>query len=404
MVPATWLFEVPSPNDYPPPGDVGEDCRPFPPTTTAFRFSDRPQFIARDSDNRLLYSTRGVRSEDPADTGPLVQRGSLHTVDFEPGWDFPQQRILVRLEDIDPLGFVQDTITLPGDTVLVRADGFLSIAHIDSIVGYRVRFEDGVCRPYAQYFDHRPGFPDQIIKSDSTSSVVAGLEQLEQRGSDVFWDVGVWKVGDVSFGDTTYLAASGDRRWIAVGEGGEPTNRRITFWDAELGSIQQRLVVADLVGDAGETVFGVDLNFDGTLGAARGDASTYFFTRDHRLQGVTAHDPLDAWSGAGIQVHWNHPEYTQGLPSSELSLSFVGTGANTLRILDTVHFSERAQLHIRDNVVGPLKVSPPFRSDNNGAGRNCSAQDCVVAKLFGVTDKGTLVVIDVTRAYLGSVL
>jgi hypothetical protein len=85
------------------------------------------------------------------------------------------------------------------------------------------------------------------------------------------------------------------------------------------------------------------------------------------------------------------------MPSSDKTLAFVGQADNTVRILDTTHFTERGQLHIRDTVVGPLRVGPPLPTDNGGQGAACTGSDCVVLKVYGITDVGGVVVVDVYR-------
>ena len=75
----------------------------------------------------------------------------------------------------------------------------------------------------------------------------------------------------------------------------------------------------------------------------------------------------------------------------------MGQADNTVRVLDTSHFTERGQLHIRDIVTGPLKAGLPLPTDNGGQGAGCVGQDCVVVKLYGITDGGGVVVVDVRR-------
>jgi hypothetical protein len=41
--------------------------------------------------------------------------------------------------------------------------------------------------------------------------------------------------------------------------------------------------------------------------------------------------------------------------------------------------------------VGPLRVSTPLSGETAG----CPGQDCIVAKLYGVTEKGTVVIVNV---------
>jgi hypothetical protein len=85
------------------------------------------------------------------------------------------------------------------------------------------------------------------------------------------------------------------------------------------------------------------------------------------------------------------------MPSSEETLAFVGQADHTVRILDTTHFTERGQIHLRDVIVGPLKAGPPLPTDNDGLGSSCVGEDCVVVKLYAITDVGGVVVVDVRR-------
>jgi hypothetical protein len=80
----------------------------------------------------------------------------------------------------------------------------------------------------------------------------------------------------------------------------------------------------------------------------------------------------------------------------------VGQADHTVRILDTAHFTERGQLHIRDNIMGPLRAGPPLPTDNGGTGAACVGPDCVVVKLYAVTDGGGVVVVDVRRRDIAS--
>jgi hypothetical protein len=192
------------------------------------------------------------------------------------------------------------------------------------------------------------------------------------------------------------VAASGDREWVAFGEGGTQAGEagRITLWNSSWATIHSRLLVADLVNNASERVTGLDLNHDGSLGSASGDAASYYWSTDLRLQGsVTKNVP----NGAGAVLHPYLPSFTPGMPSSEKTLSFVGQADNTIRILDTTHFTERGQLHIRDLIVGPLRAGPPLPADNGGVGSACVGEDCVVVKLYAITDAGGVVVVDVRR-------
>jgi hypothetical protein len=181
---------------------------------------------------------------------------------------------------------------------------------------------------------------------------------------------------------------------VAFGEGGRAEAGRISFWHAGTRGLSYEVSVADIVSNASEPIRGLELNRDGTLGAARGDAS-YFFTTDLRLQGSFV-DGLEE-GAAGVVLHPRHPgDYRAGVArgSTPETVAFLGTGNRTIRIVDTVHFTYRGEIPIRDNLSGPFRAGPPTASDNQG--KSCpSNPTCVVAKLYAATDAGGMVVIDV---------
>jgi len=328
-------------------------------------FSDRPQFIAQDALGRLLYSTRPTAS---------ASEGTIRVVTKDASWDVPEAKILLLTEDIEY------------DSTKV------AIAHVDSIDLYRVSGGDDL----VEIHDHASGFPDVIISSGVLPLDAALAVMSANPASDILWGKGYWVRERLSLRDTTFVTASGDREWVAFGEGGTGPEEagRITLWDASAAKIHRRLLVADLVSNASERVTGLDLNRDGSLGAARGNAASYYWSTDLRLQGSV---PTDVEGGAGAALHPYHPSFTPATPSSEQTLSFVGQSDNTVRILDTSHFTERGQIHIRDNIVGPLRAGPPLPTDNGGTGSACVGADCVVVKLYAVTDGGGVVVVDVRR-------
>jgi WD40 repeat protein len=333
-----------------------------------YDFSDRPQFIAQDAEDRILFSTRPTNS---------AVTGTVRQVTKSAGWAAPETKILAFFDDLVPS---------PTTTAIV---------HVDSVY---VAAGGGGC---VIIWDHKPGFPGTVVDSGCQQDLQVALDNMAahraQGNSDFWYQAGYkWELERLAMEDTTFVAASGDREWVAFGEGG--TNGtdagRITLWDASTGTIDSRLLVADLVNNASERVTGLDLNLDGSLGSASGDNASYFWSTDLRLQGSITKTPV---GGAGAALHPNHPSFSPDTPSSERSLSFVGQADHTVRILDTTHFTERGQIHIRDMIVGPLRAGPPLEADNGGTGSNCVGQNCVVVKLYGITDAGGVVVIDVRR-------
>ena len=327
-------------------------------------YSDRPQYIAQDAGGRLLFSTR------PTASAPV---GTARIVTMQPGWASPETKILVFGDDLTPD---------PQTTAL---------AHVDSIDLYGASLE---------IFDHRPGFPDVVVSSGALplEEALAAMDAHRVAGnSDILWAMGwKWEFERLALHDTTFVATSGDRNWVAFGEGGTDGNEagRITLWQSSANSIHRRLLVADLVNNASERVTGLDLNSDGSFGSASGHAASYYWTTDMRLQGSVTKDLA---GGAGAALHPDHPTYIQGTASSESTIAFVGQGDATIRILDTVHFTERGQIHIRNNIVSSLRASPPLPTDNDGTGRACTGPDCVVVKLHGITNGGGIVAVDVRR-------
>ncbi len=335
-----------------------------------YDFSDRPQFVAQDAAGRLLYSTRPTTA---------AGTGTVRVAWQEPGWESPENRILVFAEDLS------------------TSDNTTAIVHVDSVYSA----VDGSC---VQIWDHKPGFPGTVVTS-GCRPLEDALDSMDVHvaagNSDIFYVMGAtWSIERLAMRDTTFVTASRDREWVAFGEGGTGSEPgRITLWNASAADIHSRLLVTDLVSNASETVTGLDLNKDGSLGAASGAQASYYWSTDLRLQGsVTKTVP----GGAGAVLHPNHPTFVPGMASSARTLSFVAQADYTVRILDTVHFTERGQIHIRDNIVGPLKAGPPLASDNGGAGGNCVGGDCVVVKLYGVTDGGGVVVVDVRSRDIAS--
>jgi hypothetical protein len=157
----------------------------------------------------------------------------------------------------------------------------------------------------------------------------------------------------------------------------------------------------DLTNNAAEVVLGVGLNQDGSLGVARGNAATYFFDDQLRLQGL--YDQSDL-GGAGAAFHPAHDAITDGghTDVDSLGVAFTGTSNHSVDVINTFHFNRVSNLVIRDNIVGPLRAGPPLAADNGGLGSTCvttvapaAKGDCIVAKLYGITSAGGVVVLNV---------
>jgi hypothetical protein len=94
--------------------------------------------------------------------------------------------------------------------------------------------------------------------------------------------------------------------------------------------------------------------------------------------------------GSGAVVHPQHPSYAAYPPSGATTLAFVAEGTS-IRIVDTVHFTSRGTIEVRDAIIGPVRVSAPLAGEAAG----CTGADCIVVKLYGVTSAGAVLLVDV---------
>ena len=199
---------------------------------------------------------------------------------------------------------------------------------------------------------------------------------------DIFTDLSIPSIG---LQDTTFLAASGDREFIALGEGDTPDRAgRIIMYRSATKTISNALQVIDLTGNAEERVFGLALNRDGSLGVARGQKA-YFFGPDFiggpnvlRLLGIN--DGINT-SGTGAALHPDNDQFSFNVSGERLS--FLGSDDASVEIVDTRFFEfSRGKILIRDPITGPLKVTRRLPTDPAN----------VIIKLYGVTANGVVVI------------
>jgi len=363
------------------------------PDDTPPSFSDRPQFLAADSTGRILYSTK------------TTAVGDLGTI----------RKAWVPAGQTDP-----EVVMFFEQGHLLEAPDFVAIGNIDDVaVTLGTGGDDEIV-----LIDHQPGARSNVLSGGPGTIGIAAAD-LAGQGSDVVASTGRWDVASITFRDTTYVSASGDGGWVVFGEGAAEPTGRVIMYDAARDRISDVVEVTDLITNAAETVRGVGLNHDGTLGVARG-AIAYFFSTDLRLQGVSDVKP----GGAGAALHPLHADYpslqnTDGRYDPDTHLAFLGSGDATVAIVDAFHFNQLGDIHIRDVISGPVRVSLPFPEDNaglvcstravtNGTGQYIGeavdiyadangllphpaeggpTEDlCVVVKLYGITDVGVVVV------------
>lgn len=348
-----------------------------------FSYADRPQHVAQDRRGRLLYSAISTQA------API---GTIRLAERQPGWSTWDSRFL----------FADGHLTggpPTSDRAIQAADSAdMAIANVDSV--YLDFAQNGPFRfPTAriQLFDHRPGLlpgdPNRPIQNDFPMDPVSAVIDLFNKGSDVIAYPGhTWNLPtSVQAADTTFVAASEDNRWIAFGEAGDSLAGRIMLWegDADQGDLSYVGDIEDLTNNTADRMTGIGLNADGSLGIARGTQATYFFGRDLRLQGLARTDPP---GGAGAALR---PGST-----GESTLAFIGTGRGTVQVLETTHYTPVGEIGVRAGITGPLKVGPPLPEQTACPADYTQGQpSCVVARVYGVTAGGVLV-LDVLRSDL----
>jgi DNA-binding beta-propeller fold protein YncE len=397
-------------------GDAGSQFRVHPfPSPAPPSFSDRPQYIAVDSFGNFIFSTR---------TTSFGDIGTARKAYRPEGAEQTETKLFVEhgLNEI--------------------VDDFWAFAHIDSIgVGFD-EVAPGIFFSGLTLFDHVPGFPTNVIQATANTSetepVTNAVGRLNAQGSDVYVQSSArWNIPGFGFADTTFVSASGDGGWVIIGEGGIGPEGRVMMYrasQADTTRLSSTMRVWDQVINSADRVNGVGLNYDGTLGVARG-MSAYFFDSELQLNGRV--ELPGAAEGTGAALHPLHANQLTGQNPNPIGeyrpdthIAFVGTGNGTIDIIDTFHFTRIGQVTLRDVISGPLRAILPFPEDN--AGLSCPTlpvldqvgnsignatqlytggnfdlpippdgitdDSCIVVKLFAITSAGGVVVVPVRKS------
>lgn len=248
------------------------------------------------------------------------------------------------------------------------------------------------------FYDHPPGQTSGVIAYSDPDPIVA-LDTLAARGSDV---IKIYHLDPTSLElkDTTYVASSGNRNWVAFGEGGTGggTGKVVAVADSTAAgpnSLSPTVLVTDLVNNASQPVFGLALDKDGSAIGAHGNATSIASGQDPyslRLQGT-----YPALSG-GTGITFDPNATGDNTPQAD-RLAFIASG-NAIQIADIFHYSNRATvcggtalcgIPLKYSTYGPLRASLPLPTDPT------SGPNAVLLKLYALTPQG-LVVINLTAA------
>ena len=333
--------------------------------TGPFSYSDRPQYIAHSAGGRIYYSTR------PTSIAPA---GTLRFLD--PAQPYPESRQVTSYGS--PTAALNEYTIFDVDGVSAQAEP-----------------ADSPLSDLLILCDHNSGTIDPAVCAGSRGGVAAAIDAL--RGTGVNTDVRAQAVSlpSLALTDTTFVAWSADRNWVAFGEGNSALGRVMMANDpagTPLESIffSPGLDVADLVDNANERVFGLALDSIGRGLAVHG-AQSYFGSVERpfhlRMQGKF--DTFDRGAGIAFHPRAKVDPAMPGARNDRTRLVFVASENGTIEIVDAFYFVSRGRVVVRNKLYGPLRASLPLTAAEVAAG--------VEVKLYGMTDRG-LVVVDVTAA------
>ena len=321
-----------------------------------FSYSDRPQYLAQSKGGRIFFSTR------PTASSPV---GTVRWID--PSLPVPDPHIIWQY-----------------GTFLQSTDQIYALFNVDSIA-IGATLPSSAASDTLYIWDHPYGQKTGTIAVLDTIPLNA-IAAAVAGGSDAEAVLRL-NIATLPLTDTTFAAASGDRHWVAFGEGHTTGAGRVIMVADSAGLVPSffspLVTISDLTDNASEEVFGLALDLTGATVASHGQQSFFASVSDPfhlRLQGK--YDSFD--NGAGIAFA---PQANGTLSPANQRLAFVGAQSGIIEIVDIAYYVNRGKLQLKYPIYGPLRASPPMAGDSPD----------VVMKLFAVSQQG-LIVIDLTAA------
>jgi hypothetical protein len=319
-----------------------------------FSYSDRPQYLVQSKGGRIFYSTRPT-SQNTA--------GTIRWLD--PNLPVPDPRQIWQY-----------------GTFLKSSEQIYAIFNVDSLaIGATLPSSNASDTLFL--WDHPYGQRTGVIAVSDTIPLNV-ISQAVAGGSDAEAVLRL-DITSLPLTDTTFAAASGNRQWVAFGEGNRPGAGRVIMVADSVGPVPNffspLVTISDLTDNAAEQVYGLALDLNGITVASHGSQSFFSAVSDPfhlRLQGKF--DSFD--NGAGITFH---PQAQGTLSSSSQRLAFVGAASGQIEVVDVAYYIQRGRLQLKNPIYGPLRASGPMPGDDPS----------VVMKLFAVSTQG-LIVIDLT--------
>ena len=300
---------------------------------TPYDFSDRPQFLATTCASSAAAVPTGGGCAEPILVYSTTPTGA-QAIPFANAGTVRWENLVRHSSHL----FFEQAVgyTEAADTLLV-------VRYAAAGVG-----RDSTLVPYQQ--------PATLTSTGDTTrySVVVDLKKL-------------------GFRDTTYVRNSGNFGRAIMGEGGPVLGSRAIMYDASRGlaplvtdvltnktyqlslpihdlGISRAFDVSDFIANTNARVAGVAINFDGALGAVRGD-STYLVDPTLRLQGLLQ---TDGGPNAGFDFH---PANAGRNSSPGTRLAFSASRLPQIEIYDTYCYQRVRTIPVRDPIVGPIRAS-----------------------------------------------
>jgi len=318
-------------------------------------YSDRPQYVVQSAGGRVFYSTRPTDARTPGTIRwldpalPVPDPRQIHQ--YGRGGGSPNQFTIFNADSI------KVAQTPPGS---IKPDTLYIYDHIKGQSG--------------------PGTDFIAIDPNPTIAVAKAV----LLGGDVE-SVTSLTLKSLELTDTTFVAASVDRNWIAFGEGNTATitGRLMAVNDpvgAAPGFFSPAITVDDISDNASDKITGLALDLTGLQVLVHG-TRTYVAAVDNpfhmRLDG--SYDSFD--NGAGVAYH---PLANSTLTAVANRVAFTATRSGVIEVFDVAHYNNRGRYVTRGNLYGPLRASLPMAGD---------AALGIILKLYGLSSGG-LVVID----------
>lgn len=317
-------------------------------------YSDRPQYVEQGAGGLIYYSTTTTNSATP---------GTIRVLD--PTQAVPDPRHIWQYGN------------------LATDAAQIAIFNTDSLFIIKAPSGSDNVSDNVIACDHTPGTATvgQCVRDSTVAGMVAQLQA--KVGSDVQAVAGL-DVISLNLTDTTFVARSGDRKWIGFGEADSKTaaGRIIMAHDApSFGGLQvsTTIPIHDVIENASDFVTGLAIDSTGLVVGAHGSNQSYFASvPDYlhlRLQGT--YNSAD--HGAGIAFDPGANGFTTDGPDQ---VAFVASADGTIEIVDVAHYNNRGTLQLKYPVYGPLRATRPLPGDPPD----------VVLKLYVMSTHGLLVI------------